>query len=1033
MKKLIELCTRRPIGVSIIVALFVLLGTISSFMLKLDLYPNIDFPIFIISTTYSGAGPEEIETMITRPLEEAVSAVANVKKVSSTSSHSSSLVVVECNYGTDMDFTNLKMRERIDMIKSNLPDDADDPIIFKMDPSMMPVVIWGASSPKGLAEATRLSEDKIKPMLERVPGVASVSIMGGLTREFQVLLSADKLAYYQISPTYISQALVADNINLPGGTVSQGRNDLTIRTIGQYSSVKEITTLKITLPNGTVVPLSELGQIVDGYEERTQYSRINGGESLMIIISKESDANTVQVTRDIRKVWDKVQKQYGDEVSLTNIMEQAEFIEDSLSNVVSNAFVGGILAILVLYFFLRSIRSTLIISISIPVSIIITLACIYMANLSLNLVSLGGLALGVGMLVDNSIVVLESVFRLREEGQTAFDAAVNGTSEVGAAITSSTLTTIIVFLPILFVENIAAQIFKEMAYVVTFSLVSSLVVALTVIPTISAKLLQLKGRKKKIQNSDVTGNSLGKFGEKYFSLLTWAMNHRKTVVIGALAIFVISLLPFAIGIKMEFMPNVGEKEFTIDYELPLSTNLETTDAVAKEIESRVKQIPEIDIYYASIGNSGWGFGGAGSEKGSISVVMKDGYNKPMEDLTEQVRKSLNDLPGVKISVSEASSGHGMGGSSAPIAVVISGPELNVLQNLATDISDIIKSIPETREVETSWVSGQPELQLQINREKANSYGLSANTIANTIYTAFNGSTATQIRLDGEEYDILVQLQESDRKSLSNLEKLYVQSSSGMVPLKEVVSFVNTKGPTEISREDQVRNIQVTSKFIGNDLGKISQLINDKIKKEVIFPNNYDYSMGGEVEDMNESMGALLLVFLLAIILVYMVIAVQYENLVHPLAIMFTLPLSLFGVTWSLYFTGHTLNITSMIGVIMLVGIVVNNAIVLVDYINTLRDSGLSRTEAILQACPVRLRPVLMTTLTTVLGLLPLAFGSGDGGLLNASLAVVVIGGLSFSTILTLIVIPVVYSILDEMQAWCRKHILRRFETTEYHR
>lgn len=1012
------------------------LGIISFFMVKLDLYPNIDFPTILVMTTYEGVGPEEIEKLVTRPLEEAISSVPNIKKVTSTSSQSSSFIVAECNYGTDMDFTNLKIRERIDLAKRNLPDDINDPLIFKMDPSMIPIVFWGMSSPKGLAEATRIAEDIIKPRLERIPGVASVSIGGGLTREIQVQLSADKLAFYRISPDYVAQKIASDNINLPGGNINEGRNQLTIRTIGEFKSVDEINNLKITLPNGSIIPLRELGDIKDTYHERKQLSRINGEESLMIVIMKESDANTVLVTREVRKAWNELQAQIGKQATVYKVFEQAEFIESSLNNVTENAIIGGILAVIILYMFLRSIRSTIVISLAIPISIIITFAMIHFSKMTLNLVSMGGLALGVGMLVDNAIVVLESIQRYREDGYPPLQAAIQGASEVGLAITASTLTSIIVFAPVLFVEDISAQIFKEMAFTVSFALIASLVVALTVIPTLSSKIMTVLRKKenKPIAASDNNEFRLGKIEKIYRHMLDWAVNHRVKVILICIAVFFLGILPFfpQLGIKMEFMPPIGQKEFTISFELPLGTNLETTNAVAQKIESIMEKKPNVEMVYSIVGSSGFGFSSSSeeSEKGSVYVTMEKGTETPMEELLEDARRSLQGMPGVKINVEEQS--NGPGGASAPIVVNIEGPELDVLSKLAGEVETLIQSIPDTREVTTNWETGRPELQLRINRERANAYGLSAASIASTVQTAFKGSAATQIRLDGEEYDIFLQLRPDDRQNIKDLERLFVQSSSGIaVPLKEVVSFIPAQGPTKITRENQTRQVQVSCKFVGKDLGGLANTIESRIKKEIIFPKNYSFSMGGQVKNMRESNIALLGALILAVLFVYMVIAIQYDNLIHPLAIMGTLPLTIFGVSWSLYLTGHTLNVTSIIGVIMLAGIVVNNAIVLVDYIETLRRRGLSRREAILKAGPTRLRPVLMTTLTTVLGLIPLALGRGDGGMLNASLAVVVIGGLSFCTLLTLIAIPIIYSILDDMAIWVKKVIFHRADTIEY--
>jgi HAE1 family hydrophobic/amphiphilic exporter-1 len=892
MENLIKLCVRRPVGVFIIVSFVVLVGLISLFMLKYDLYPNIQFPMIVASTTYEGVGPEEMEKLVTEPLESAVSAVPNLKKVTSTSSTGSSLIMAEFNYGTDMDFASLKVRERIDLIKRALPDDIEDPIIFKFDPAMMPIIFLGMSSPKGLAETTRLGDDKLKPRLERVPGVASVRIMGGLTREIKVLLSAEKLAFYKVAPSFITQALQGANLNLAGGKLDEGRNELTIRTIGEYQNVTELQKLQITLPSGAVIPLRELAEIKDAYHDREQLSRINGAESVMVLVMKESDANTVAVTREVRKALDRFRADFQGQASVRKVFEQAEFIESSIKNVFQNAIIGALLAVIILYLFLRSIRSTAIISVAIPVSIVITFAMIYFSKMTLNLVSMGGLALGVGMLVDNAIVVLENIQRHREDGHAATEAAVKGASEVGLAITASTLTTIVVFAPVLFVEDLTAQIFKELALTVSFSLVASLVVALTVIPTLAAKLMKLSFKQQKQLRTGADQNDfrLGKVGVIYHSLLGWAVRHRWTVILCAALTFVLGIIPFLLGIKMEFLPQIGQKEYTVEFELPLGTNLETTNQVARKIESILRREPDVEMVFAFVGSGSSMMvdSGGQSEKGTVYVMMEKGCKETIEQLMENARRKLQGMPGVKLNVKMDDNSALSSGS--PIEVKIEGPEIGTLQRLADQVQTIVKSVPDTREVETSWQSGRPELQLRINRERANAFGLSVDSIAKTIQTSFKGSTATQIRLAGEEYDVLVQLRPDDRKDRVDLAKLYLFTAQGTpVQLSEVVKIVSTKGPTEISRENQSRQITVSCQIIGRDLNKVAAAIEQRIKEKLVFPNNYSYSMGGSVKNMQDSNQSLALAFLLAIVFVYMVIAVQYENLIHPLAIMGALP------------------------------------------------------------------------------------------------------------------------------------------------
>lgn len=1034
MKKLIDICVRRPIAVTMLTLFVIVLGFVSVSKLKLDLYPKIDFPVMMIFTNYEGAGPEEIENLITRPIESAVSAVPNVKKVTSDSSQGSSTVLVECNYGTNMDFTNLKMRERIDLIKDTLPEDADEPVIFKFDPSMMPIVFYGFSSPKGLAEATRLVKDKVKVELERVPGVASVQIMGELEREIKVKLSAERMAFYKVSPTYLVESLKSQNSNLPGGVIDSGKNELVVRTLGEFQTVDEVKSLKIVLPGGGIIPLQEVADIEDSYHEQKQYSRINGKTSLLFMVMKESDANTVLVTREVRKTLNRLKDELKNKATFYRVFEQAEYIEKSIDNVKDNAISGGLLAILVLFVFLRNIRSTFVIGVTIPVSIIATFALIYFSNMTLNLVSMGGLALGIGMLIDNSVVILEVIHRYHEEGHDVLSAAVEGTSEVSQAITASTLTSIVVFVPILFVEGITAQIFREMALTVSYVQVTSLFVAITLIPMLASKMMTAN-LKKKAAGKVIKEYRLGALEKMYRIALEWALNHRKQTVIIAFILFILGFIPFFTGLKTDFTPTMGEKEYNVSIEMPLGTNLETTDKVARQIEKELLHFPETDLLFSMVGSSsnfGAGSGGE-SEQAQIMVTVKEKTKESLNEIIEKVRKKVTGIPGATVKVAVEDHG-GMSGSGAPIEINIEGSDLTVLQQLADQVSNLVKSVPGTREVSTNWKTGSPQLQLRVDRQRANAYGLTPVEIAGAVQTAFQGTAATQIRLKGEEYDLFLQLQKADRMHYKDIEKLFVVSQSGLsIPITEVVKFELTKGPNKITRENQTRQIQITAQIHDRDLGAVSQDIQSKIDREIIVPSNYNIVLSGKVKEMREAFSALFLAFLGAAFLVYMVIAIQYENLIHPLAIMGTVPLSLFGITWSLFLTGRTFDVSAFIGVIMLVGIVVNNGIVLVDYIETLRSRGQHRREAILEAGPTRLRPVLMTALSSVIGLFPMALGIGEGAELNVSMATVVIGGLTFCTMLTLVVIPIVYSILDDWATWTRKTVFRKTEVVEYHR
>ncbi|HHU51999.1 MAG TPA: efflux RND transporter permease subunit [Firmicutes bacterium] len=1022
--KITDLSIRRPVGVAILFTLVVLVGLLSLNKLKLDLYPNIQFPIVAVSTNYPGAGSEEIETIITRPLEEAVAAVPNIETVTSFSAPEASIIIAEANYGADMDYISLTIRERIDLVKPYFPDDVSAPIVFKFDPSMMPMMFVGVSGGHDLELTTKIIEDRVKPRLESIGGVASVSVNGGLTREFRVEVDPKRLLAYGLTLSQIEQALVSENLNMPGGTTQQGKTELYIRSIGAFKSLQDLKDLRLTLPGGGSITLSEVATVVDDYEEQKTKSRLNGRPGLMLNLQKESDANTVLVARAVREELAALHEELGEAFNYQIVIDQAEFIESSIKTVVENGIIGALLAALILWLFLRNLRSTLVISISIPISIITTFTMIYFKGMTLNMISLGGLALGVGMLVDNAIVVLENIYRFRQEGYDRISAAREGTSEVAMAITASTLTTMVVFLPILFVEGITAQIFNDMALTVVFSLGASLLVALTLVPMLSSKLLAISKAARLREDEDFAGESrLGRVQAFYRRVLSKALHHRKTTVILAFICFILAFVPFFTGLKMEFMPASLTGEVIISFELPVGWVLSETDQICRRFEEYLFSRPEVETVSTSVGSTGFGFSPNDPNEGSIRVKLKDEHTRFINDFMEEIRVFAATMPEITATVSGM---HGGGmGSGSPIEYEISGPDLQMLAELGTQVKDIIASVEGTREVTTSLDEGRPEVHLKINREKANLFGISGAMIASTVRTAYQGSAPTKMRLAGNEYDIRVILKEEDRKNVEDLKYLMLLTPTGsMVPLGDIADIQVTTGPTQIQRKHQTRYVTVSADLYQRDQGSVKREIDQLLAEELVLPPQYNLTKGGQVMEMEKSFGDLTNALLAAILCVYMVMAIQYESLLHPFTILLSIPLMFFGVTWSLYLTNRPLNVVGLIGLIMLAGIVVNNAIVLVDYIETLRNRGMDRRSAVLMAGPTRLRPVLMTTLTTILGMFPLALGIGEGAELEAPLATVIIGGLTFSTLLTLVVIPVLYTLMDDFGLFLRR-IFRR--------
>ncbi|MBZ4667738.1 MAG: acriflavin resistance protein [Defluviitaleaceae bacterium] len=1017
--KLSKVSIQRPVTTVMVVFIVILLGIISMGKLPVDLLPSIEYPYALVMTSYNGAGPQEIESLITKPLESVVGTVSNVKNITSTSSNGSSMIFVEFNDGTDMDVATLNMREKIDLIKGMLPEDADDPMVMEVSPDMMATMQIGISGSDDLVKLKQIVEDEITSKIERVEGVASVNISGGKEKEIRITLLPDKLKGYNITPSTVAQSIAAENLNLPVGEVKQGTSSLTVRALGEFSSIEEIRNLPITTAGG-VIYLRDIAEVEEVFKEMTSYAYINGKPSISLSVQKQSTANTVQVSKAVNKALDRLRAELKD-IEITMIYDTAEFINLSINNVASTAISGGILAVFILFIFLRNIRSTFIVGTAIPVSIVATFALMYFSGLTLNMVSLGGLALGIGMLVDNAIVVLENIYRHRENGEGRKDAADKGTTEVGMAVLASTLTTIAVFLPIVFVEGITAKLFKEMALTITYSLTASLVVAVTLVPMMASKILkvekvdEIKRRKITTKIFDAWSAVLDSIDKVYRRVLNWTLHHRLKASLITIGVFIATLSIPVLGlVGMEFFPASDEGSFTIDVTLPKGTVIEETFEVVQQVEAKLEGIKEVQEVFVTIGGGGMLSSGTSSNSASLTVdigSVKE-RERSVDEVADEVRVLVSDIPGAEFSVSGSSSMTVTGGS--PISIEIAGDDLEKLKQIANDVVDIVESVEGTREVTSSFEDGIPEAQITINRQKASMYGLNMATISNTLKTAVQGSVATRFKVDGTEIDVRMVYDTSRSEYLKDIKNIAVTSPMGVnVPLSEVADISISESPTSIYRENQKRVVTVSSALFGVDMSTAQTAIDQRLK-EYPMPDGYTYKFSGEVEQMMESFSSLGLALLLAILLVYMVLAAQFESFLHPFTIMFSVPLALTGAILGLFVTGRTLSMPSFIGLIMLVGIVVNNAIVLIDYIIQLRKRGYDRTEAILEAGPTRLRPILMTTLTTVLGMLPMALGIGEGAETMAPLATAVIGGLSLSTILTLVVIPLNYTLFDDI-------------------
>ncbi len=1011
----------RPILTTVAFLVVIVLGLVSLSRLSIDLMPEITNPTISVVTTYSNVGPEEIEESISRPIEEALAAVQNVQEITSTSTEGRSVVRVMFDWGTDLDVATNDIRDRLDRVLGRLPEDIDRPMIRKFDLSAFPIMNIGAAGSMSPLELRQIVEDQVKYRLERVSGVAAVDIRGGLYREIHVDLNADKLKALNIAPEVILTTLKKENRNVPAGLYKKGNFDVLVRTQGEYHNLEEIRNTVITVRNGAPIRIRDVASVEDSWEEVTQKVRINGKDGLRIAINKQSGANTVNVANAVKTEIERINRDIP-QIQLIPLMDTSVYIKNSINSVANSLLVGGLLAVIVLFTFLRNVSSTIIISTAIPISIIATFGLMYFGGFTLNTITFGGLALGIGMLVDSAIVVLENIYRHRENGLDLKQSALTGTQEVWSAIIASTLTTVVVFLPVIFMRGVSGIMFQQMAYVVSFALLCSLVVALTLIPMLASRFLHFqpsqhyKNENRLHRIYAYSEELFGKVERSYGRLLRWALGRKKTVLFTALVLFTgaIALISF---IGMELMPAADEGDVRVNLEMAVGTRLELIDQATKTVEEVVlRRVPEMLSMVSNIGGAYWSSGGHTAEV-RVNLVPRDQRQRSSEQVANDLRKALSGLPGATI---RTRAGQGlfvlrMGTSSANnVSVEIRGYDLNIAHDLARRVEAIIKPIPGITDTRISRQEGSPEQIIRIDRQKAADLGLDVTRIGDALQTAVGGTQAGYYREGGRQYKILVRLSESDRQNLSELLDLTVSNNRGEpVVLRNVLMAVNQEGPVSIERKDQERIITIDANFTGRDMGSVVSDIRQQLRY-VPIPKNFAILFGGDYEEQQKAYRELMISLVLAIFLIYLIMAGQFESFRDPFVVLFSIPMALIGVVIIMVLTGTIFSMQAFIGCIMLAGIVVNNAILLVDYTNQLRrNQGIPLSEAVQLSGSRRLRPILMTTLTTILGLLPLSLGLGEGGETQAPLARVVIGGLLSSTLITLLLVPVIYSIFEK--------------------
>ncbi len=1012
-----RLAIRRPVFTIMAVLIVLLLGVVSMSRLPIDLMPDITYPTLSIMGEYQNASPEEMEELVTRPIEEAMTAVPGVEEVTSISSESATQVRVNFSWGTDLDAAANDIRDRLDRVMNRLPEDVDRPILRKFDLASFPILLLGASSNLDPIEMRRIIDEQVKYRIERLPGVASLDVRGGLDREIHVNLKADKVKALSLSLNEILATIRAENVNIPAGVLERGRMEVMLRTPGEYTSLEDLRNTVLTVRDGAPVLLREIAEVEDAWERITRIVRVNGRPGIRMAVHKQSGTNTVSVARGVLQELDRLNRDLP-QIRIVPIIDTSDYIERSITNVGSSLLYGGLLAVLVLLVFLRNVRSTAIVATSIPISVVATFALMYFGGFTLNLMTLGGLALGVGMLVDNAIVVLENIFRLRHSTD-AQGAAVTGTEEVTPAIIASTITTLAVFLPLVFMGGMSGVMFKQLSYVVSLSLICSLAVALTLVPMLSARLLRPPKHGPDSGDRPRRG-LLDRFfhalEEDYRRVLRFALRRRVTVVVVSLLCLAgsLALVPL---VGIEFMPSTDEGEVRVNAEMAVGTRVDVVNEQFLAIESVVRrEVAEMTNMVTYIGGSFWR--GKTSHTGElrIALVPRSQRERSSEEIANALRRKLTRISGVTI---RTRAGQGlfllrMGGSDSDrIEVNVRGHDMDVADALAARVAGIMLGVEGVTDTRVSRETGNPEELILVDRRRAADMKLSVSEIANMLQTVISGTRAGNFREGGDEYRILVKIGEAERLRLKELLDLTLTNRDGEpVVLRNVVDVTPWSGPVLIERKDQDRVVSISANFTGRDMGSVLRDIREGLRA-VPVPQDFSIVFGGDYEEQQKAFRELLLGFVLALVLVYMVMAALYESLRDPFVVMFSVPLAIIGVVLMLLLTETTFNVQSYIGCIMLGGIVVNNAILLVDYTNLLRRrDGLDLSTAVEEAGRRRLRPILMTAATTILALVPLALGLGEGGEAQAPMARAVIGGLLSSTVITLIFVPTVYSLFE---------------------
>ncbi len=1011
---------KRPITTIMIFVALLVMGFYSLNKLPIDFYPDIDFPAISVITTYAGASAADIETNVTRTIEDNLNSVGNLKNISSTSRDNMSIVVCEFEWGTNLDEASNEMRDAISFAEQFLPEEVDKPALFKFSSSAMPVLFYGVTAEESFPAIAKILDEKIVNTLNRIDGVGSVGLMGAPGREIQVDIDPRKMESYNLTVEMIAGVLNSENLNLPAGNIEMGLMDYPLRIKGEFPSSDVLDDIVLASFNGQTIYLRDVASIKDTLRDVSLDERLNGKTGMRIIIQKQSGANTVQVCQDIQAAMPKLIETLPEDVEIITFFDSSEFIEDSINNLSSTLMYAGFAVILVVLFFLGRWRATFIVILTIPISLIVSFIYLYISGSSINIIALSSLSIAIGMVVDDAIVVLENITKHVERGSHPREAAIYATNEVWLAVIVTTLTVVAVFLPLTLIGGMTGELFRPLGYIVSITVVTSTISAITLTPMLASKMMRLRKKPKKVRKNSYD-NTIRRFLDRldnfYEKSLKVALRFRWGTLIIAFAIFIGSLM-MAGGMGFEFMPEADQGSMTAAIELQTGLRVDETTKVARKVDAFIaEKMPEAKFYYTSSGSDDQGgimslFMESGSHRININFTLTDIETRERDvwDLANALREFLTTIPEI-VNVDVVPNG-GMGGTTENNVVVeIYGYDFDATSILANALADSVKSIQGASNINVSRDPSKPQLQIIPDREKMAQHGLNTFSMANAVRNRVEGPYLSRYREEGDEYDIVLRFMEEERNSLSDLNDIaLVNMNKQVIRLGEVAEIEEDWSPPNIERKNRERIVTVSITPYKVPLNKMAAEVQTKIDALEV-PPDVNIQMGGAVQDMQDSMKDLMLLLLLSLVLTYLVMASQFESMRMPFIIMFSIPFAFTGVIMAHLVTGTTMSVISMVGGVMLVGIVVKNAIVLVDYINLQRERGLSLNEAIVASGKSRLRPVLMTSLTTILGMLPLAMSTGSGSEIWSPMGIAVIGGLIFSTIVTLVLVPVVYQLM----------------------